>query len=276
MSVPVAIAVLLSRGAGAGVGQHAERGVMVPNRISTAFEESRITSNSPIQTLPQSLKEDSTRKEVCMSLLRKVLAATVASSALVLAIPGAGTAAQAQKPAAPAIARTTPAAAPISTSVAPKVKTMKLRKLYDYRLTVGYCVPSHSCDQFRVAKKHPSKAMKKLKSCFNCTFPVSGAPKKYPKKGQKLPLKACWFKKVCNAPVKFYPKGKYGWYFVAQKGHFDGKGSKVHFHWYQKKKVLYLRVWAYVANPSVPDSANKAGAHEAWSQFAKNMARSLT
>ncbi|WP_218009802.1 hypothetical protein [Actinomadura kijaniata] len=213
-----------------------------------------------------------------MSLLRKILVATVASGALVLATPGAGTAAQARKPAAPAIAQAAPAAAPTPASVATEVKAKKLRKLYSYTFTAGHCFPStFKCITYTVAKKHPSKAMKKLKSCFNCTFPVSGAPRKYPKRDQKLPLKACWFKKVCNAPVKFYPRGKYGWYFVAQKGHFDGKGSTVYFRWYQdRKKVLRLHVYAYVANPSVPDWANRTGAHSTWEKFASNMAKALT
>ncbi|MHC0431052.1 hypothetical protein ACX6XY_12805 [Streptomyces sp. O3] len=170
--------------------------------------------------------------------------------------------------------------AAVQTTVAIKAaKAPKLRKLYDYRFTVKKdCTSSIvGCGGRPTVKAHPSKAWAKLKSCFNCVFPVSGAPKKFPGNGQYIKLKACASGIFCkNAPVRYYDRAGYSWQFTAQKGHFDGPGSKVYFKWYQdSNKNLKLRVWAYVASPSVPDSLNKSFAKQTWKKFADNMAKKL-
>ncbi|MBD9704386.1 hypothetical protein IHE56_20360 [Streptomyces sp. ID01-12c] len=148
---------------------------------------------------------------------------------------------------------------------------VKLRKLYDWRFHVK---PNNAKYIGRPWKA--SEPMQELKRCFNCTFPVKNAPKKYPREGQLINLKACAAGPFgCrNAPVKFYTKGmKNGWYFIAQKGHFDGAGSRVNFQFYNDKKTGYLmlHVWAHVAKPSVPDGVNKSFARGKWQDFNHKM-----
>lgn len=158
----------------------------------------------------------------------------------------------------------------MSTQSAQKdVSAQASRKLYDIRLRVK---PNNAKYLGRPWK--PSEAVGQLKKCFNCTFPVKNAPKKYPKKGQLIKLRACAAGPFgCkNAPVKFYEQ-KNGFYFIAQKGHFDGAGSKIYFQFYNEKKTGYLglHVWAYVTKPTVPDSVNKSVARGTWQDFAHKM-----
>ncbi|MGW7021960.1 hypothetical protein OG754_16725 [Streptomyces decoyicus] len=149
-----------------------------------------------------------------------------------------------------------------------------LRKLYDERFTVK---PNNG--HYPGLKVSPAKAMKSLHDCFNCSFPVKGAPKKFPKENQRLNLEACATFFACkDAPVRYHGIGtmKNAWYFTAEKGHFDGKGSKVYFNFYTDSKgYLKLHVEGYVTHPSVPDSLNKRFAVEKWQNFAHNMGTKL-
>lgn len=144
------------------------------------------------------------------------------------------------------------------------------RKIYDYR----FHVKPNNARVIGVAWK-PSLAISQLKSCFNCTFPIKGAPRKYPAENQRLNLKACAAYFVCkNAPVRYHKGGiANGWYFTAEQGHFDGKGSKVYFQFYAEKNTHYLmlHVWAYVTHPTVPDSLNKRFARDKWQDFSHTM-----
>jgi hypothetical protein len=150
------------------------------------------------------------------------------------------------------------------------VSAASARKLYDYR----FHVKPNNARVIGVAWK-PSLAINELKRCFNCTFPINGAPKKYPAENQKLNLKACAVYFVCkNAPVRYHKGGiANGWYFTAEQGHFDGKGSKVYFQFYPEKNTHYLKlhVWAYVTHPTVPDSLNKRFAYDKWQEFSHKM-----
>jgi hypothetical protein len=198
-------------------------------------------------------------------LIRRLSNLAVAGAAMlaVLAPAGAasasGNAAVAKKTQATVVEKDTEAAAAV-----------KLRKLYDFRLRVK---PNNAKYLGRPWKA--SEPIQELKRCFNCTFPVKNAPKKYPKENQLIKLKACAAGPFgCrNAPVRYHGGVKNGWYFTAEKGHFDGKGSKVYFQFYNEKNTGYLalHVWAYVAKPSVPDSVNKSFARGKWQDFAHNM-----
>ncbi|UXY30193.1 hypothetical protein [Streptomyces sp. HUAS TT20] len=151
------------------------------------------------------------------------------------------------------------------------VSAKKARKLYDIRMRVK---PNNLRGHVGVAWA-PSLAIKELHRCFNCTFPIKGAPKKYPKENQHLSLKACAAGPFgCrNAPVRYHGGVKNGWYFTAEKGHFDGAGSKVYFQFYSEKNTHYLmlHVWAYVTHPTVPDAINKSFATGKWQDFNHKM-----
>lgn len=80
-------------------------------------------------------------------------------------------------------------------------------------------------------------AFTELKRCFNCSFPVSGAPTKYPGSGQIIQLNASPFSFVkIPAPVVFFkagPSTEPDWKFSAMSGHFDGAGSGISFDFYK-------------------------------------------
>lgn len=190
------------------------------------------------------------------------LAAVAAAGSLATATP---TSAQ---PVGPVTARTAPIApgAPHA-----DVSASASRLLYKYNFQI---------------KKHTTKpgaekkAFNALKNCFGgCTFPVKGASKKLPKReGTTMNLTACFADPFgCKkAPVKVYRGGvKYGWHFIAKKGHFDGAGSRIYFTIYRKHGYLYLGVRAYVTKPTIPDGLNRNTANRTWATFAANIGHKM-
>ncbi|WP_200301349.1 hypothetical protein [Streptomyces adelaidensis] len=198
-------------------------------------------------------------------LFRRLSNLAVAGAAMLAVLAPAGAASASSNA---AVAKKTQAAVAEQDTTA--TAAVKLRKLYDVSF---YVKPNNA--RFIGKPWKPSEAIRELKKCFNCTFPVKGAPKKYPAENQRINLKACATFFVCkNAPVRYHKgKDKYGWYFTAEKGHFDGAGSKVYFNFINEKKTGYLKihVWAYVAKPTVNDSLNKRFATSKWQEFAHKM-----
>ncbi|WP_143070952.1 hypothetical protein [Streptomyces malaysiense] len=171
--------------------------------------------------------------------------------------------------AAPAVGR--PAGA--TRQAAPRAQTSLRstdRVLYDVDFFVGERV---GAKDVRKLKLKPKKAWDELHRCFNCSFPVDGAPKKFPSENQYIKLKACGIGHFgCkNAPVRYHKSNSYPytWFFLAQKGHFDGKDSMVRFRFYDDKQgFLHLKVYATVTHPTIPDGVNKEFATMKWRAFA--------
>ncbi|MCS5733698.1 hypothetical protein [Herbiconiux daphne] len=84
--------------------------------------------------------------------------------------------------------------------------------------------------------------------CFNCYFPISGAPRTYPVDGQILPLNASPFSlEALAAPVRMQTANGGAMQFLAQAGHFDGAGSLITFSWYNDPSgYLHLYVHAKI------------------------------
>jgi hypothetical protein len=127
---------------------------------------------------------------------------------------------------------------------------------------------------------NPDLAFKELEKCFNCTFPVQGAPAQFPAEGQYVPLNVCHFiplvNHLCQAPVTVYSNGRTFMRFTAQPGHFDGKGATITFTFYDGGGgELWMNVTAYVINPSAPESVTRPGAHLMWLNFAANLDRNI-
>jgi hypothetical protein len=124
---------------------------------------------------------------------------------------------------------------------------------------------------------HAADAFAELHHCFNCSFPVGNAPAAYPAENQLIPLQACPFFTICNAPVRFFgdePRGDF--MLVAQPGHFDSPGSTVRFHFSTDASgYLHLSVRAWVLGSQLADPVNQSGAWEAWASFASNLTVSL-
>ena len=103
------------------------------------------------------------------------------------------------------------------------------------------------------SKRTPSVATAMLKSCFNCYFPIQGAPLIYPYVGQTMPLqmqRPVPPGDFLPAPVKVTSVYQYGWKFTALPGHVDGAGSTIQFNWYSDAiGWLHLSVNASIVNP---------------------------
>jgi RHS repeat-associated protein len=126
------------------------------------------------------------------------------------------------------------------------------------------------------------KAMRLLRECFNCYFPISGAPRSYPRNGQVLNLNASPISLVkVSAPVRAYTMAGpalYSFYFLAQPGHFDGAGSEIRFRFYRSVTGrLVLAVRAYVVNDFTPvgNFLNREGAVLKWQAFINNVSKEL-
>ncbi|WP_382306484.1 hypothetical protein [Herbiconiux sp. UC225_62] len=87
-----------------------------------------------------------------------------------------------------------------------------------------------------------------LHGCFNCYFPINGAPRGYPADGDVLNLNASPFSLVViPAPVSVQTANGGALQFVARAGHFDGEGSMVTFAWYNDPSgYIHLYVHAKV------------------------------
>ena len=106
----------------------------------------------------------------------------------------------------------------------------------------------------RVSYRSPAFVTNLLKSCFNCYFPIFGAPTTYPYVGQAMPLQiqlpiVSFITKP--APVKVSAVYAYGWQFIALPGHVDWVGSSITFQWYADfNGRLHLSVVGSIANPN--------------------------
>jgi len=130
--------------------------------------------------------------------------------------------------------------------------------------------------------KSPNTVTAMLRSCFNCYFPVAGAPIYYPYVGQTMPLKIA--KPIppfdlLPAPVRVSEVYKYGWKFIALPGHVDGAGSTIQFVWYSDSiGLLHLSVAASIVNPDpcgltsiVCQAVYPSVAQTTWQKFFNNV-----
>ncbi|WP_235623940.1 hypothetical protein [Mycolicibacterium goodii] len=93
-----------------------------------------------------------------------------------------------------------------------------------------------------------------LHRCFNCNFPMGGAPKQFPKVGDELPLEIKMAgAKLANFPVKVTQAEKTGSEinieFETLPGHVDGPGSTIHFRFFEQGGEIHLGINAHVTDP---------------------------
>lgn len=110
-------------------------------------------------------------------------------------------------------------------------------------------------------------------TCFNCYFPVPGAPRRFPVVGQLLPLRIGSLNfEVTMATVSANPS--YTWFqysFYATANHFDGAGSAVSFTFQNQK--LYVYGWVVNDYGLLVNGHNLLFATNMWSVFASNLRR---
>lgn len=118
--------------------------------------------------------------------------------------------------------------------------------------------------------KTPLATEKLLRSCFNCYFPVAGAPRAFPSYNQLLPLTVA---KLGNFECRMGGIAKvtgslFQYSFIATKNHIDGEGSSINFSFRKNKKLV---VTAYIKNHKLNNFIYKGGANLKWSKFASNL-----
>jgi hypothetical protein len=119
-----------------------------------------------------------------------------------------------------------------------------------------------------------------LHSCFNCYFPVAGAPAAFPVKGQLLPLTVGWgpIQSNFNCYMESVPQDSadlLSWYFTSAPGHVDGPGSAIFFDVLKApdgSNRLYVAAFVHNDSPNgIPNAIYAAGAAVTWQTFASNL-----
>lgn len=129
-----------------------------------------------------------------------------------------------------------------------------------------------------------------LHRCFTCNFPMGGAPKEFPKVGDKLPLEIKMAGvKLANFPVEVTQAEKTGSEinieFVTLPGHVDGPGSTIHFRFFEQGGEIHLGVNAHITDPGpgtgsgLPGALARAGytgvAHLNWQPYIDRLADNI-
>jgi hypothetical protein len=121
------------------------------------------------------------------------------------------------------------------------------------------------------------RVIPELNRCFNCSFPVLGAPSYFPGVGSRINLNASPFSLVnIAAPVQVSGKGSLYFSFLALSGLFDGMGSTVNFRSYNDASGwLHINVDAkvIVGRGAAANSVNRSMASQKWLDFLGRLIR---
>lgn len=121
--------------------------------------------------------------------------------------------------------------------------------------------------------KSPTANKALLKNCFNCYFPVAGAPRAFPSVGQLLPLRVGPANFECKFKSEFNGTNYFGYQFDGTKNHVDGLGSNIVFEFKLVGGAKRLIVSAYIVNDAwwLNNGAYKQGALDNWRNFASKL-----
>lgn len=133
---------------------------------------------------------------------------------------------------------------------------------------------------YTIGKTSALAIWKELHRCFNCNFPIDGAPKAYPKVGQILPLTVAVFGNFkCKFSMSYNSTAREesGFQFVALPGHIDGSGSVIGFDFYKRytDNNVVLSVSANVLNSPFSKGTYLSVVAPKWGEFASNLINDL-
>ncbi len=145
----------------------------------------------------------------------------------------------------------------------------------DPKWTYGYNLTAIGAAGYPTLGVNTAMAMRELRRCFNCSFPIKGAPRSYPKTGQNINLNAWPLPggTVVPAPIRVPGTTSTGFSFVARQGHFDGAGSTISFRFYHtclaNAPMLRLSVKATITKhrPFLERQVIRATTYTTWSRF---------
>jgi hypothetical protein len=127
-------------------------------------------------------------------------------------------------------------------------------------------------------KNSPEANFNRLQNCFNCYFPVPGAPRNYPHYGDLLPLTMLGGNFECTMGSTYQSARYREFDFNATRNHIDQYGSRIAFQMTYAGSQSVLVVRGYVVNEfggTVGQWLYTAGAGAMWQSFATNL-NSLT
>lgn len=116
--------------------------------------------------------------------------------------------------------------------------------------------------------KTPVAVERILKSCFNCHFPVAGAPRNFPTFNQLLPLTVAFNNYECTMGRLERTSTTFNFGFVATRNHFHGQGSTIKFS-FRSDNRLYVN--ARINNGWINNAVYRAAAAANWAVFANNL-----
>ncbi|MFB7844797.1 hypothetical protein [Microbacterium sp. NPDC056052] len=143
-----------------------------------------------------------------------------------------------------------------------------------------------------IENKTPSGIRSKLMNCFNCYFPVEGAPKYFPSLDQDLPLVVrpyagsgvIWNFHCIMQTTNYFTDGNkswFGYYFRAAADHVDGEGSTISFDFNPRWDAgnpdyiyseLVVTGWIKNDDPvALGQPAYVLAASATWNNFAHNL-----
>ena len=114
-----------------------------------------------------------------------------------------------------------------------------------------------------------------LHRCFNCNFPIGGAPKEFPKVGDQIPLEMNLAGvKAANLPVEVTQVSRTAdaidIEFATLPGHADGPGSTIHFRWTEQGGAPNLDIRGYITEgPGSGDNPFSAPARVGYTGLAQ-------
>ncbi|MEY4981594.1 MAG: hypothetical protein RL174_932 [Actinomycetota bacterium] len=120
----------------------------------------------------------------------------------------------------------------------------------------------------------PNTNFLRLQTCFNCYFPVAGAPKYYPSYGQLLPLNVLGLGNFeCRMGSTYTATNYRAFQFNATRNHIDGEGSNIIFQLTKIGTKNVLVVEAYIVNDFflIGQGFYVAMAGAQWQVFANNL-----
>jgi hypothetical protein len=120
----------------------------------------------------------------------------------------------------------------------------------------------------------PEANFSRLQNCFNCYFPVPGAPRNYPRYGQLLPLTMLGANFECTMGATYQYSGYREFQFNATRNHIDQYGSTIAFQLTRAGSQNLLVVRGYVVNEfggPIGQWGYTIGASNMWQSFANNL-----
>ena len=124
----------------------------------------------------------------------------------------------------------------------------------------------------------PEANFNHLQNCFNCYFPVPGAPRNYPRYGDLLPLTMLGGNFECTMGSTYQSARYREFQFDATRNHIDQFGSRIAFQMTYAGSQSVLIVRGYVVNDfggKIGQWVYTNGAGAMWQSFATNL-NSLT